>query len=43
VEDAGLRHADDNEIWDYALQQEAILLTKDEDFPDRCLRLSQHR
>jgi predicted nuclease of predicted toxin-antitoxin system len=40
VEDAGLRHADDNEIWDYALQHKAIELAKDEDFPDRCLRLS---
>jgi len=40
VEEAGLRNADDEVIWDYALQQGAIVVTKDEDFPDRCLRSS---
>ncbi len=38
VEEAGLRNSDDDEIWTYALQQGAIVITKDEDFPDRCLR-----
>jgi len=40
IEEVGLRTAEDSQIWDYALQQKAILITKDEDFPDRCLRLS---
>lgn len=35
VEDAGLRHADDAAIWQRALAQDAIILTKDEDFPIR--------
>ena len=35
VEDAGLRHADDSAIWQRALAQGAIILTKDEDFPIR--------
>ncbi len=31
----GLRHADDSLIWDHALAHQAILITKDEDFPHR--------
>ena len=38
VEDYGLRHADDGEIWRFALEQEMVLVTKDEDFPLRRLR-----
>ncbi len=37
VEDLGLRHADDNDIWDWALANNAIVFTKDEDFPRRAL------
>jgi len=40
VEDAGLRTAEDDAIWNYALDQKAVLVTKDEDFADRCLRSS---
>lgn len=35
VEDIGLREADDGAIWARALQSEAILVTKDEDFAAR--------
>jgi uncharacterized protein with PIN domain len=35
VADSGLRDADDSPIWGYALQQQAIIITKDEDFPHR--------
>lgn len=35
VADIGLRDADDSAIWRYALQQQAIIITKDEDFPHR--------
>jgi len=38
VEEAGLRDADDEKIWTYAIQHGAVVVTKDEDFPDRCLR-----
>jgi predicted nuclease of predicted toxin-antitoxin system len=34
----GLRHAKDSVIWDYALQNQAAILTKDKDFAERCLR-----
>jgi predicted nuclease of predicted toxin-antitoxin system len=37
VEDLGLRHSDDNEIWQWALSNNAIIFTKDEDFPRRAL------
>ena len=40
VEDIGLRDADDSPIWSYALDNEAVIVTKDEDFPRR-LRRSQ--
>jgi predicted nuclease of predicted toxin-antitoxin system len=29
----GMRHADDSPIWSYALAHDAIIITKDEDFP----------
>lgn len=35
VEDLGLRHAKDAAIWEYAMRQQAILVTKDEDFVSR--------
>ena len=35
VADVGLRDADDSPIWRYALQHQAIIITKDEDFPHR--------
>ena len=35
VADVGLRDAEDSPIWDYATAQQAILITKDEDFPLR--------
>ena len=31
----GLRDADDSAIWNYALEHQAIIVTKDEDFPHR--------
>ena len=38
VADIGLRHANDSEIWEYALRNRAVLITKDEDFVDRFRR-----
>ncbi len=38
VSDIGLRDAEDATIWDRALAQGAILITKDEDFPHRVLQ-----
>jgi predicted nuclease of predicted toxin-antitoxin system len=35
VRDVGLREADDAAIWDYALQAESAIVTKDEDFVAR--------
>jgi predicted nuclease of predicted toxin-antitoxin system len=35
VADIGLRDADDSPIWEYALKHEAVIVTKDEDFPHR--------
>ena len=40
VEEVGLRTAEDDKISEYALQQKAVVVTKDEDFPDRYLRSS---
>jgi predicted nuclease of predicted toxin-antitoxin system len=31
------REASDAEIWRYAVQQQAVIITKDEDFAERCL------
>ena len=35
VEDVGLREGDDSAIWAHALQTDAIIVTKDEDFVAR--------
>ena len=35
VADVGLREAEDSPIWQYALEQNACILTKDEDFAAR--------
>ncbi|RPJ32297.1 MAG: hypothetical protein EHM17_13550 [Verrucomicrobiaceae bacterium] len=35
VADIGLRHAEDSPIWAYAIAHQAIIVTKDEDFPQR--------
>lgn len=35
VADLGLRDAEDSSIWNYALLHQAIIVTKDEDFPHR--------
>lgn len=37
VMDVGLRDSSDTEIWDYALRESAVILTKDEDFQNRSL------
>jgi predicted nuclease of predicted toxin-antitoxin system len=35
VLDIDLHESDDSTIWDYAIEQSAVILTKDEDFPHR--------
>lgn len=35
VKDVGLHDAEHPEIWSYAINQEFIIITKDEDFADR--------
>lgn len=35
VADIGLRDADDSPIWAYAPENQAVIVTKDEDFPHR--------
>ncbi len=37
VREIGLREAGDSAIWAYALQNQAVVLTKDEDFAERLL------
>ncbi len=37
VREIGLRDAKDSAIWQYALQNNAAIITKDEDFAERCL------
>ena len=37
VREIGLRDATDSEIWHYAIQRQAAIITKDEDFAERCL------
>lgn len=37
VEDLNLRHASDDTIWQWALANTAVVITKDEDFPRRAL------
>lgn len=41
VHELGLRHASDKAIWDYALQNNATIATKDEDFPALALVANQ--
>ncbi len=40
VREIGLREAKDGAIWQYALQNNAAILTKDEDFAERCMASS---
>jgi len=35
IADIGLRDADDSPIWEYAMEKEAVIVTKDEDFAHR--------
>ena len=35
VEDVDLRHADDSSIWQFALENSMVIVTKDEDFRQR--------
>ena len=37
MREIGLREANDAEIWRYAVQQQAAIITKDEDFAERSL------
>ena len=37
LREIGLREANDAEIWWYAIQQQAAIITKDEDFAEHCL------
>ena len=37
VTDIGLRHAEDSAIWLWALNENAIIVTKDDDFPRRAM------
>ena len=37
VGDIGMLAASDSEIWRYAIEHNAVLVTKDEDFADRAL------
>jgi predicted nuclease of predicted toxin-antitoxin system len=39
VREVGLQQAKDAAIWQYALKNNAAILTKDEDFAERCLRI----
>jgi predicted nuclease of predicted toxin-antitoxin system len=42
VREVGLRDASDHDIWRYALQESLVIITKDEDFADRCLYEHNH-
>jgi predicted nuclease of predicted toxin-antitoxin system len=37
VRELGLRDASDSEIWNHALRAQAAVVTKDEDFAQRCM------
>ena len=37
IREIGLREAKDSAIWQYARENNAAILTKDEDFAERCL------
>jgi len=41
VREIGLREAKDAAIWNYALQNNGVILTKDEDFAERCIASGQ--
>ena len=41
VREIGLREAKDAAIWNYALQNDGVILTKDEDFAERCMASNQ--
>ena len=41
VREIGLREAKDAAIWSYALQNNGVILTKDEDFAERCMASPQ--
>lgn len=41
VADIGLQDSDDSVIWQWALEHNAVILTKDEDFPRRALLSKQ--
>lgn len=38
VVEVGLLDAEDRPIWDYALRNHAVIITKDEDFPTRAMQ-----
>ena len=38
VADIGLRDAEDSPIWSYALQKDAVIVTKDDDFTHRLIQ-----
>ncbi len=38
VADIGLRHAEDASIWNYAIEHDTVIITKDEDFAHRCVQ-----
>jgi len=41
MREIGLREAKDAAIWNYALQNNGVILTKDEDFAERCMASPQ--
>jgi predicted nuclease of predicted toxin-antitoxin system len=41
VREIGLSAAKDSAIWSYALQNNGVILTKDEDFAERCMARDQ--
>lgn len=41
LEDIGLRHAKDSEVWNYAMTHQAVIVSKDEDFVERFRRRGQ--
>jgi predicted nuclease of predicted toxin-antitoxin system len=38
IQAVGLQDADDEEVWDYAVRTGAVIVSKDEDFAERCAR-----
>ena len=41
VREIGLREAKDTAIWGYALNNNSVIVTKDEDFAERCMASNQ--